>query len=759
MRPVSVRFKCFGPYVQEQFVDFSELDRIFAISGETGSGKTTILDVMCYALYGSSSSGDRGEFSAMRCQLSKDDEDTFVEFIFEENGKKYRFGRCYAKARSKFNETYICDEETEDGWKPVAANIKKSTMLQQAEAILHLNADQFRQIIILPQGKFESFLVSDSKVKESVLESIFDASRWGEIAEKVAKSVEIREKALREKEARLEGLLHMHECDSEDALRNLESETAQSLGDSQNELKKKNDELQAVQEEYDSALKDENIFAELDGREKELQSLENKKEFWAGERRKLDRVRAAQDISEVYEHFLASREKAGELKNIESSAEKRLKKASGELEEVKAEIDMHNKGENQQNQRISRKNLLENAKETYADIGKLKQQLETAQTGFDSADCAVALEKKKLHQAETERNATLDKSKKAERKYYEALSAYQHGIAGELAGTLRENKPCPVCGSYNHPDPAVCSENHVSREQLDDIEIEKNEASDNWKDAEEKLKKVQQSLEEKNVILSNANAELAAANAALRSAEKNLIEGIADEDARVQELQSLNGMISAYLEKTRILGEKHTDAISEKKSADEAFVKAKADHTEAENQLNSALTAWQQALACSDFTDEKAFLSSRLSAEERDELNNRITAYNTKLSSAERRLSEQKKLCEGKQRPDIAAVKAKKKEAEEAKTGLDKKCDRLQGQLDAIKNDLAEYTEKRPVLREERRLLDNDNLFAERLRGNKGVSIKRYVLGIMMTMIISQANGFLKNIYGGRYRLHKAAAE
>ena len=93
MRPISIRFKCFGPYVEEQTVDFSELNHIFAVSGETGSGKTTLLDAMCYALYGSSSSGDRGEFASMRCQQAEEKDDTFVEFIFEENGRVYRFGR------------------------------------------------------------------------------------------------------------------------------------------------------------------------------------------------------------------------------------------------------------------------------------------------------------------------------------------------------------------------------------------------------------------------------------------------------------------------------------------------------------------------------------------------------------------------------------------------------------------------------------------------------------------------------------------
>ena len=68
MRPVSLRFRCFGPYMEEQFIDFEALEKsgLFLICGETGAGKTTILDAICYALYGKSSGGLRGDMSVMR---------------------------------------------------------------------------------------------------------------------------------------------------------------------------------------------------------------------------------------------------------------------------------------------------------------------------------------------------------------------------------------------------------------------------------------------------------------------------------------------------------------------------------------------------------------------------------------------------------------------------------------------------------------------------------------------------------------------
>ena len=95
MKPVSVRFQCFGPYMAQQFIDFSLLEKngLFLICGETGAGKTTILDAMCYALYGESSGGQRGDLEHMRCKLAQKTDETLVEFIFISNAQLYKFTR------------------------------------------------------------------------------------------------------------------------------------------------------------------------------------------------------------------------------------------------------------------------------------------------------------------------------------------------------------------------------------------------------------------------------------------------------------------------------------------------------------------------------------------------------------------------------------------------------------------------------------------------------------------------------------------
>ena len=99
MKPISVRFRCFGPYIEEQTICFDRLAEygLFLICGETGSGKTTILDAMCCALYGSCSGEIRGELEAMRCRQASPELPTEVEFVFEMSGRLSGFARKTGK--------------------------------------------------------------------------------------------------------------------------------------------------------------------------------------------------------------------------------------------------------------------------------------------------------------------------------------------------------------------------------------------------------------------------------------------------------------------------------------------------------------------------------------------------------------------------------------------------------------------------------------------------------------------------------------
>ena len=196
MKPVSVRFQCFGPYMTEQFIDFSQLEKngLFLICGETGAGKTTILDAMCYALYGESSGGQRGELENMRCKLAEKTDETFVEFIFDSMGKRYKFSRSLKFKTKNLHSYHNCYLWKDGVWEVLDTGIKQVSA--RAERLVGLTSSQFRQVIILPQGKFEEFLVSDSKKKEEILVTLFNVQQWSRITEEIGRRVNARANTL-----------------------------------------------------------------------------------------------------------------------------------------------------------------------------------------------------------------------------------------------------------------------------------------------------------------------------------------------------------------------------------------------------------------------------------------------------------------------------------------------------------------------------------------------------------------------------------
>ena len=157
MKPVSVTFQCFGPYMAQQFIDFSQLEKngLFLISGETGAGKTTILDAICYALYCESSGGQRGDIENMRCKLADKTDETLVEFIFDSMGARYKFSRALKYKTKNLHSYHNCYILKDDVWEVLDTGMKQVSA--RAERILGLTSSQFRQVIILPQGNSRNF--------------------------------------------------------------------------------------------------------------------------------------------------------------------------------------------------------------------------------------------------------------------------------------------------------------------------------------------------------------------------------------------------------------------------------------------------------------------------------------------------------------------------------------------------------------------------------------------------------------------------
>lgn len=240
MKPISIRFKCFGPYLSEQFIDFTQLETsgLFLICGETGSGKTTILDAISYALYGRSSGALRGDLSVMRCKLAQPKDETLVEFIFDSGGHRYRFTRSLKYGRKNLNDSHDCARLEDGVFVPIFENPKLKSVNEKAEELIGLTYDQFRQVIVLPQGQFETLLVSKSEEKEKILVSLFHADRWQRIADELYNRVYAQDQSIKQQRQMIRAKLQEYGCVNLETLAILEEDTAQKLVQLRKELEK-----------------------------------------------------------------------------------------------------------------------------------------------------------------------------------------------------------------------------------------------------------------------------------------------------------------------------------------------------------------------------------------------------------------------------------------------------------------------------------------------------------------------------------------
>jgi exonuclease SbcC len=179
MKPLKLTMTAFGPYRDAERIDFAELGdrRLFVISGNTGAGKTSIFDAICFALYGAASGEDRADFRMLRSHFADDETHTSVELEFESGGKRYRVFRQmkHRKGGNKSEtgektELYALNGESET---PAVDRFMTTEVNAKLLSIIGLTKEQFSQIVMLPQGEFRKLLTSDTDNKEDILRRIF----------------------------------------------------------------------------------------------------------------------------------------------------------------------------------------------------------------------------------------------------------------------------------------------------------------------------------------------------------------------------------------------------------------------------------------------------------------------------------------------------------------------------------------------------------------------------------------------------------
>ncbi|MGD6978051.1 MULTISPECIES: AAA family ATPase [Citricoccus] len=197
MRIHCLQLQAFGPFAEREEVDFSILNDagLFLLDGPTGAGKSTVLAGICFALYGSVP-GDRTPESLASTQAPIGTRPE-VLLDFTVGGRRFevqRWPRYRRPARRKLKDgTGLTEEKAgavlrehrEGQWREVS--VRADEIGQLLGQVLHLDADQFMRVVLLPQGEFATFLRARSADKETLLRKLFGTGRFDGVEDFLAR--------------------------------------------------------------------------------------------------------------------------------------------------------------------------------------------------------------------------------------------------------------------------------------------------------------------------------------------------------------------------------------------------------------------------------------------------------------------------------------------------------------------------------------------------------------------------------------------
>ena len=185
MRPTKLIISAFGPYAETMpEIDFTQFEErgLFLISGDTGAGKTTIFDAICFALYGTTS-GTYRDTKNLRSEYAKEGVESYVDFYFSHQGKNYHVWRQpgYERKKLRGTGTVTVKERAilyEEGKVPVEGlnNVNAAVI-----KLLNIDEKQFKQISMIAQGEFWNLLNAKTEERTEILRTIFQTNGYKNI--------------------------------------------------------------------------------------------------------------------------------------------------------------------------------------------------------------------------------------------------------------------------------------------------------------------------------------------------------------------------------------------------------------------------------------------------------------------------------------------------------------------------------------------------------------------------------------------------
>lgn len=757
MKPCTVEFQAFGPYAGHELVDFEKLAArgLFLICGKTGTGKTMILDAITFALYGKSSGHGRDDFEAMRCTNAAFDVTTYVRFTFENNGIYYRFERRLERKRKNLSASYMVWQKDENGtWTALFENAKEKMLNEKAEEIIGLSYEQFRQVIVLPQGQFEKLLTSDSADKEKILTSIFGEEKWQAVAQLMFEEATERRQQLKSLQEQISNSLQEEACET---LAELEAVIAQ-----------KKERLVTMEAAYQEGACEKQIralrdrlalvsrFQDLRRGKARVRAYEEKQHDRAEQEKRIQDARRAEKVKELLLELHRAEAAQAERKTAVRAADQAAGQAKQQAEQILLQVTAQQQKNDEIEEKKAQKIQLTAKITDYESIAALEQNFQKQRKAAESA-LQEAEQEKQVYESYAPKLVMLHETYETDmEEHRKLLAAYLAGITGELAASLVEGQPCPVCGSREHPQKAVRTEADTSKEHVEEKRAEADAVYQKLQQTMQKQEQAKKKYEEKQRLAQELQLAKETAYTRLAEMQNNLIPEIGSLAELQKKLQQLTDEIGKDTEKLQSLTK-----MLEQANNTVAETAAKAELARQEKELTqkkqeAAMQAVAKGLSEHGFADIKEAEQLLMGEKELEGMRRQIADYDAGKKAAEEQVMRLQEELGRQQEPDEEACKTELARLEKLQETYAKETAVLS---ETIRR-LSQKAEKLALAGEglEEKLLEaeQDLAFAKKLRGDAGTGLQRYVLGILFSSVIAAANRMLSMVHGGRYRLFRS---
>ncbi|MEV5683215.1 SMC family ATPase [Streptomyces sp. NPDC052164] len=195
MRLHRLTLTAFGPFGATQEVDFDALSSagLFLLHGPTGAGKTSVLDAVCYALYGAVPGARQSPGTSLRSDHAPAGLPTEVLLELTVGGRRLEVTRRPAQPRPKKKgdgfttekaQSWLREYDPENGWRALSRSHQE--IGEEITQLIGMSRDQFCQVVLLPQGDFARFLRADAEARGKLLGRLFDTRRFAAVEERLA---------------------------------------------------------------------------------------------------------------------------------------------------------------------------------------------------------------------------------------------------------------------------------------------------------------------------------------------------------------------------------------------------------------------------------------------------------------------------------------------------------------------------------------------------------------------------------------------